>query len=136
MESGSDGAETVGAGVVDDGSEAASDTVDVVVDGYFDTVQAFYQVVAADAALKTITVISLAGVEPKPLGQTLPVVEKKLAIDVLPAMRQSHGWISDKLEGMAVLANGELVAVTDNDGVDGATGETLFLRLGATELVD
>lgn len=90
----------------------------------------------ADAALKTITVISLAGVEPKPLGQTLPVVEKKVAIDVLPAMRQSQGWISDKLEGMAVLANGQLVAVTDNDGVDGATGETLFLRLGATELVD
>ena len=42
----------------------------------------------------------------------------------------TKGWISDKLEGLAVLANGELVAVTDNDGVDDATGETLFLRLG------
>jgi hypothetical protein len=90
----------------------------------------------ADAALKTITVISLEGVEPMPLGQTLPVVEKKVAIDVLPAMRQSNGWISDKLEGFAVLAIGQLVAVTDNDGVDGATGETLFLRLGSAALVN
>ncbi|MFZ1429272.1 MAG: esterase-like activity of phytase family protein [Geminicoccaceae bacterium] len=90
----------------------------------------------ADATLKTITVISLEGVEPKPLGQTLPVVEKKVAIDVLPAMRQSNGWISDKLEGFAVMANGQLVAVTDNDGVDGATGETLFLRLDSAALVN
>ncbi len=90
----------------------------------------------ADAAIKAITVISLAGVAPRPLGETLPVVEKKVAIDVLPAMRQSHGWISDKLEGLAVLADGRLVAVTDNDGVDGATGETLFLRLDPAALVD
>ena len=51
-------------------------------------------------------------------------------MDLLPAMRATRGWISDKPEGLALLANGELVAVTDNDGVDDATGETLFLRLG------
>ena len=84
----------------------------------------------AAAAFKSVTVISLAGVEPKPYGETLPVVTKTVALDLLPAMRATKGWISDKPEGLALLANGELVAVTDNDGVDNATGETLFLRLG------
>lgn len=82
------------------------------------------------AALKSVTVISLAGVTPKPYGETLLTVTKTVAMDLLPAMRATRGWISDKPEGLALLANGELVAVTDNDGVDNATGETLLLRLG------
>ena len=82
------------------------------------------------AALKSVTVISLAGVTPKPYGETLPTVTKTVAMDLLPAMRATRGWISDKPEGLALLANGELVAVTDNDGVDNATGETMLLRLG------
>jgi DNA-binding beta-propeller fold protein YncE len=85
------------------------------------------------AALKTITVISLAGITPVAYGEKPPVVGKKLAIDLLPAMLAGKGWISDKPEGFAVLANGELVAVTDNDGVDGATGETQLLRLGTAD---
>ena len=84
----------------------------------------------AAAALKAVTLISLAGIEPKPLGGELPVVEKSLAVDLLPAMLATKGWISDKPEGLALLASGELVAVTDNDGVENATGETLFMRLG------
>ena len=80
--------------------------------------------------MKNVTVISLAGVEPKPYGQVLPVVTKTVVVDLLPAMLATKGWISDKPEGLAMLANGDLVAVTDNDGVDDATGETLFLRLG------
>lgn len=84
-----------------------------------------------DAAIKTVTVISLDGVEPKPLGQTLPVVKKTVAIDLLPEMLGSKGWISDKPEGFAVTKGGEVLVVTDNDGVDDATGETLLLRLGA-----
>ena len=55
---------------------------------------------------------------------------KTVVVDLLPAMLATKGWISDKPEGLAMLANGNLVAVTDNDGVDDATGETLFLRLG------
>lgn len=84
----------------------------------------------AAAALKNVTMISLAGVEPKPYGEAPPVASKTVAVDLLPAMRTTHGWISDKPEGLALLADGELVVVTDNDGVDDATGETLFLRLG------
>lgn len=48
-------------------------------------------------------------------------------------MLRTRGWISDKPEGFAVTTGGELVAVTDNDGVENATGETLFLRLGNSE---
>jgi len=45
-------------------------------------------------------------------------------------MLATKGWISDKPEGLALLASSELVAVTDNDGVEIPTGETQFLRLG------
>jgi hypothetical protein len=63
----------------------------------------------AAAALKSVTVISLAGVEPKPLGSDLPLVEKSVAVDLLPEMLATKGWISDKVEGLALLANGELI---------------------------
>ena len=40
---------------------------------------------------------------------------------------------AEKLEGFAVSASGRVYAVTDNDGVDDAPGETVFLRLGGLE---
>lgn len=83
------------------------------------------------AAIKNITTIDLGSVEPKPLGEALPVVEKKVAMDVLPLMQQSQGWISDKIEGLALTPGGQVYAVIDNDGLSDATGETQFLRLGA-----
>ncbi|BCJ45163.1 hypothetical protein GCM10010168_69640 [Actinoplanes ianthinogenes] len=59
-----------------------------------------------------------------------PAVSKKLVKDVLPALRADHGWVQDKLEGLAVAGNGHTYAVTDNDALDDATGETVFLDLG------
>ena len=38
--------------------------------------------------------------------------------------------MQDKLEGLAVAGNGRTYAVTDNDAIDDATGETQFFRLG------
>lgn len=68
------------------------------------------------------------------LDGDLPVLEKRLAVDVLPALRATHGWVQEKLEGFTVAADGALYGVTDNDGLKDATGETVFLRLGrATE---
>ncbi|GAA0813548.1 esterase-like activity of phytase family protein [Spirilliplanes yamanashiensis] len=65
----------------------------------------------------------------------LPVATKTLAADLLPALRADAGWVQDKVEGLAVAGDGTLYAVTDNDGVDDATGETVFLNLGpAAEL--
>lgn len=62
-------------------------------------------------------------------GDQLPVLDKTLAIDVLPALRATRGWTQEKLEGFAI-AGGRAYAVTDNDGLKDATGETVFLRLG------
>jgi hypothetical protein len=38
--------------------------------------------------------------------------------------------VQDKVEGLAVGGDGQTYAVTDNDAIDDATGETVFLRLG------
>jgi Esterase-like activity of phytase len=85
-----------------------------------------------DARIKKIYVFSIAGLVPQEQGSVtpFPVVTKKLAIDMLPIMRATHGWTLDKLEGFAVAKNGEAYAVTDNDGLDEASGETQFFRLG------
>lgn len=61
---------------------------------------------------------------------TLPILPKRLVVDVRPALRSTRGWTQEKLEGFTV-SGGTMVAVTDNDGLDDATGETVFLRLGA-----
>ncbi|WP_456698324.1 esterase-like activity of phytase family protein [Aeromicrobium sp. P5_D10] len=68
--------------------------------------------------------------ETDPVGADLPVLDKKLAIDVLPALRATEGWTQEKLEGFTIAADGSLYGVTDNDGLKDSTGETAFLRLG------
>ena len=83
------------------------------------------------ATHKVVTVIDLAGITPQPFGSDLPIVEKTEAIDLLPAMLADQGWISDKPEGLAVTADGAVIVVTDNDGVDDATGQTQLLRVGS-----
>lgn len=59
-----------------------------------------------------------------------PTVKKKLVKDLLPLLKADGGWAQDKVEGLAVAGNGRTYAVTDNDGLDDATGETVFLDLG------
>jgi phytase-like protein len=54
----------------------------------------------------------------------------KRAFDLIPALAQARGWLSDKPEGFAVSGDGSSFVVTDNDGVDGWSGETSFLSLG------
>lgn len=83
-----------------------------------------------DAAIKRLYTVDLADVTPAAAGEALPVVEKTLVLDILPSMAATEGWTPDKVEGFAVTADGQMIAVTDNDGVDDATGETQFLRLG------
>jgi hypothetical protein len=60
----------------------------------------------------------------------LVTLSKTLLRDLLPDMAAVSIWTTEKLEGLAVAADGQVYAVTDNDGVDEATGETLFLGLG------
>lgn len=83
-----------------------------------------------DAAIKQITVVSLKGVKPAAHGETLPVLKKRFAMDILPAMAQGKGWILDKPEGLTITNDGRLILMTDNDGVDDAPGETQLINLG------
>ncbi|MFN3252706.1 esterase-like activity of phytase family protein [Roseibium album] len=83
-----------------------------------------------DAAIKQVTVVSLEGITPAAHGETLPILKKRLAMDILPALAQGKGWVQDKPEGLAVTAGGRLILVTDNDGVDDAPGETQLIDLG------
>jgi hypothetical protein len=55
---------------------------------------------------------------------------EKSRFDLLPQLKATNGWITDKPEGVAVTADGRTFVVTDNDGVDGWSGETWFLSLG------
>ncbi|SDK95818.1 Uncharacterized conserved protein [Nocardioides sp. YR527] len=57
-------------------------------------------------------------------------LRKRLAYDLLPALRATNGWTQEKLEGFTIGADGHAYAVTDNDGLADATGETVFLDLG------
>ena len=45
-------------------------------------------------------------------------------------------YVLDKVEGFAIDRNGDAYVVTDNDGVDDSSGETLFLRLGNISAVN
>jgi DNA-binding beta-propeller fold protein YncE len=81
------------------------------------------------AALKAVYTVDLPKRDPRP--GTVPVLRKRLAIDVLPALRATNGWTQEKLEGLTIGGDGRVYAVTDNDAVQDATGETVFLDLGS-----
>ncbi len=88
-----------------------------------------------DAAIKRIYAFSVAGLTPAPAGQAAPLVRKRLVHDLLTEMASRSGWTPDKLEGLTMASDGQIYAVTDNDGIDDATGETQFLRLGRRSAV-
>ena len=82
-----------------------------------------------DAKIKRVMKVTL----PEGAGageNALPMVKKELAVDVLPKLRATNGWTQEKLEGFTIAADGQMYAVTDNDALEDATGETVFLRLG------
>lgn len=84
-----------------------------------------------DAAVKAIYRVSL----PDEAGSTSaeqapPMLTKTLQRDLLPDLRAPKGWVQEKVEGMTAGGNGNLYVVTDNDGLDDANGETVFLNLG------
>ena len=81
---------------------------------------------------KVVTTVDLSTVTAQPAGGALETVAKTQVIDLLSEMLAGNGWISDKVEGLAVTVNGTVYAVIDN-GVDDATGETQFLMLGTAE---
>lgn len=87
-----------------------------------------------NASNKRIYTVTLPGTPGGTASAPVPLA-KTLAYDVLPDLRATDGWTQEKLEGLTVGANGRVYAVTDNDGLDAATGETVFLDLGTAEEV-
>ncbi len=83
-----------------------------------------------DARIKRIYKVSIDGVEPQSQGGEFPVLTKTLVRDILPDLASANGSVIEKVEGHAVLANGDSIIVTDNDGVDDSSGETQYQNLG------
>lgn len=83
------------------------------------------------AAVKKIFRVKLADLKPAPLGAALPVVAKEEVHDLIPALKSlTNGYVVDKVEGLAFDHAGNAWVITDNDGVDDSSGETLFWNAG------
>ncbi|WP_209443357.1 esterase-like activity of phytase family protein [Falsiroseomonas frigidaquae] len=84
-----------------------------------------------EAAIKRLVLVSVAGLTPaEPGAAQVPVVARRLLRDMVPDLAAARGVVQEKLEGFTIDAAGNAFAVTDNDGVQGTSGETQFLRLG------
>ena len=57
-------------------------------------------------------------------------ISKILLRDLMPGLKTPGGLVYEKIEGLAVMANGEVLIVNDNDGVDDNNGETQLINLG------
>ena len=82
------------------------------------------------AKLKKLYKVAIADLKPAKIGTELPVVKKQEAHDFMVDLKTaSNGYIADKLEGFTFDKSGKAFAVTDNDGVDDSSGETLFFQV-------
>ena len=109
--------------------------VTLLPDGTFAIIERDNQL-GTDARIKKVYGVDLAGADFQPYatGATLPVVEKSLLADVLPVLEANSVWTPDKFEGLAVTADGDVYISTDNDGLDDAIGQTVFVNLGPSGL--
>ena len=85
-----------------------------------------------DATIKRVASFSIAGVtfQPDAAAPAFPLLSKTLDRDLIAQGDYDAGVILEKLEGMALLADGRVIVVNDNDGVDGSNGETRIFDLG------
>ena len=86
---------------------------------------------------KRLYKVALDSFKPAALDADLPVVEKTLVRDLIADIRSAmNGYVVDKVEGFTIDAAGEAYFVTDNDGVDDSSGETIFVKLGRLDAVN
>lgn len=79
------------------------------------------------AKIKKLYRVAIADLKPAKISEALPLVTKEEVHDFLPDLKAAtNGYVVDKLEGFTFDAEGKAFAVTDNDGVDDSSGETLF----------
>ena len=87
------------------------------------------------ARIKKLVRIAMKNVSPAPLGSPeIPVVTKTTMHDLLPDLRKPNGYVLDKVESLALGADGNAIVITDNDGVDGSSGETQLIHIGHTAI--
>ncbi len=87
--------------------------------------------IGRDAKVKKLTFVPLADVTPAALDdKEIPVLAKTELRDLIPDLSATHGFVLDKVESFAIDADGNAFVITDNDGVDDHSGETLFIPLG------
>lgn len=82
--------------------------------------------IADRAKLKAVYRIPVADLSGAELGSDLPTVSKELVRDLLPDLAAQNGYIVDKVESLAIDSDGKAYVITDNDGVDDSSGETMF----------
>jgi hypothetical protein len=83
-----------------------------------------------DARIKKVYKFSIAGLTPQSQGGVFPQVTKTPVRDLMDDLKRPNGLVIEKVEGLTRLLNGDVIMVTDNDGVDGTAGETQFQNLG------
>lgn len=66
-------------------------------------------------------------------GSAFETLNKELVRDLMPDLAAPKGAIIEKVEGLAKMLDGNVIIVTDNDGVDDSNGETQFINLGPIE---
>ncbi|KPQ18184.1 MAG: Esterase-like activity of phytase [Rhodobacteraceae bacterium HLUCCO18] len=82
-----------------------------------------------NAATKQITRVALDQMEMVALGETPNVLAPDVVVDLLPYLASTGGYVLDKVEGLAIAADGTMWVSTDNDGVDDHSGETMFFAI-------
>lgn len=84
-----------------------------------------------DAAIKMVYGVDLdsAPFSEYSTGVALTTVAKTPLADVLPVLDDNSVWTPDKLEGLGVTADGSVYVATDNDGLDEAVGQTVFVEI-------
>lgn len=82
--------------------------------------------IAAKAASKKIYRVAISELKGAELGGSLPVVSKEEVRDLVPDLKAFNGYVVDKVESLAIDANGKGYVITDNDGVDDSSGETFL----------
>lgn len=89
--------------------------------------------IAGKAALKKVFRVPLSDLVPAALEGELPLVGKEEVRDLLPDLRSTNGYVLDKVESLAIDVAGEGFVITDNDGVDDSSGETMFWSIGTIQ---
>lgn len=86
--------------------------------------------IGGNVVTKKIYRVPATDMVPAKLGSVLPVVSKDEVRDLIPDLQAFGGYVTDKIEGLAILPDGTTFVSTDNDGVDDSSGETFFWSIG------